>query len=150
MMYRIVTDLAFTCTSSLLSNAIVNNATSQPVWRYQYDGVFPEYGFFPDPGAYHSVEIPQVWRAYALSNRFGKPTPDQISLSSYMQAQWAAFAKNPIEGPSWPQLTKSGGNELAVLGGKNNTAGESTQNLLVADYACFVYNPILIAANEAY
>lgn len=146
---RVLTDLLFTCTTRSFSNAI-NNAGRQPVWRYRYDGSFPNLQFGLDLKAYHSSEIPEVWGTYPLSNQYGQATSDEINLSKYMQHAWANFAKNPSGGPGWPKLGSNGGVELGVLGGKNNTAGEYTAPLITSDYPCYLYEPALIAAGAAY
>jgi hypothetical protein len=67
-----------------------------------------------------------------------------------MQGAWAGFAKNPSNGPGWPRLGSAFGVELGALGGKDAPSGEKTVPLLQADYACALYDPILIAANLAY
>jgi hypothetical protein len=67
-----------------------------------------------------------------------------------MQKAWTDFAKDPAAGPGWPKLGSNKGVELGVLGGMNAPAGESTENLLVADYACPLFDPVLVAAGLAY
>ncbi|CAK3840514.1 liver carboxylesterase 1 precursor [Lecanosticta acicola] len=148
LLSRIITDFIFTCTTSTFSSAIAS-AGRQPVWRYRYDASFANLQFFPNAGAYHSSEIPLVYGTY-LNNQNGPVTQDEVQLSMYMQNAWASFAKDPSGGPGWPRLGSNNGVELGVLGGTNKTNGESTQNLLVADYPCVVLDPILIASGEAY
>nr|POF23971.1 pyrethroid hydrolase ces2e [Quercus suber] len=146
---QIVTDLIFTCPTQTLASA-VQAAGRQPVWRYRFDGVFPDVSLFPNAGAYHTVEIPEVWGTYPLSNQYGNATANQIALSRYMQGAWASFAKQPSAGPGWPKLGSNFGIELGVLGGTKTPAGESTQSLLVADYPCPIYDPLNIATGRAF
>lgn len=124
-------------------------AGRQPVWRYQYDGVFPDISYFPDAGAFQTSEIPSVWGTYPLADVYGKVTANQIALSKYMQGAWANFAKNPTGGPGWPKLGSNGGVELGELGG-DNPSGEKTVALTVADYACPVLDPIILASGGGY
>jgi hypothetical protein len=42
------------------------------------------------------------------------------------------------------------GVELGILGGKDIPSGEKTVPLVREDFACALYDPILIAANLAY
>ncbi|QIW96262.1 hypothetical protein AMS68_001780 [Peltaster fructicola] len=147
---RIATDLVFTCTTSLLAGALRDRKNGAPVWRYRYDGAFPDVSIYPNVGAYHSSEIFEVFGTYPVKNQFGSVTPDQISLANYMQGAWASFAKDPSKGPGWNQYGKNF-NDLAILGGVNNTAGLSQQNeILTADYPCVVFDPLLLLTNSAY
>ena len=140
-----ITDLTFTCTTQTLTSAI-QSAGRQPVWRYRYDGSFPNLQLFPNAGAFHSIEIPSVFGTYPEAGA----TSDHISLSKYMQGAWAGFAKNPSGGPGWPKLGSALGVELGLLGGKGAPGGEQTVPLLTADYPCVVFDPLLIATNMAY
>jgi len=146
---RVITDLLFTCTTQTVATA-VQLANRQRIWRYQYDATFPNLQLFPNAGAYHTAEIPSVWGTYPTTNEFGSVTPTQIALSSYMQGAWAGFAKNPSNGPGWPRLGSALGVELGALGSDEAPSGEKTVPLLQADYACALYDPILIAVNLAY
>ncbi|KAJ6118230.1 alpha/beta-hydrolase [Penicillium samsonianum] len=92
----VITDFLFTCTTSALSQYA--RAHGYDVWRYHYSAVFPNLNTFPDAGAYHTSEIPQVWGTYMMSNQLGDATPTQEALSMYMQTAWAGFAKDPSAG----------------------------------------------------
>jgi len=146
---QLITDVGFTCTASTLSSTLVA-AGRQPVWRYRFDGVFPNVSPFPNAGAFHSVEIPEVFGTYPLVNELGTATADQIALSKYMRKVWADFAKNPSAGAPWPKLGSHAGIELGILGGAQNKSGESTQSLLVADTPCILINGLLIAGKVAW
>lgn len=144
---RTLTDTFFTCPAKALSTAISTSPThNQPIWRYRYDASFPNTALFPNAGAYHSSEIPEVWGTYSP---YGD-TQTQIKLSAFMQGVWSGFAKNPGKGPGWPRLGSNAGRELGVLGGVNDTTGEYTTDLGTADYPCVVLGPVLVAAGLAY
>lgn len=145
---QVLTDLLFTCTTRTLSDAI--KTSGRPIWRYRYEGSFPNLNVFPNAGAWHSSEIPSVWGTYPLRNDFGDATQNQIALSKYMQGVWAGFAKNPASSIPWPKLGSAFGNELGVLGGKGNPTGEETKPLISSDAPCAVFGPLLIAAGQAY
>ncbi|EGP85142.1 uncharacterized protein MYCGRDRAFT_75146 [Zymoseptoria tritici IPO323] len=143
---RIATDAVFTCPASSLSSAIVS-AGRQPVWRYRFDADFPNVRFYPNAGAYHSSEIPEVFGTYFEN---AQTTTAQRELSKYMQSAWAGFAKNPTQGPGWPKLGSAGGKELQLLGSKANENGGTTVSLTEADVACPLIFPVDVAAGFAY
>lgn len=105
------------------------------VWRYYYEGAFPNTQTFPEAGAYHSSEIPEVFGTYGIA---GNPTANEVSLSKYMQTAWANFAKNPSNGPGWPQLSTG---LVADLGGPSNPGGENSILAAVLDAQCVVSDP---------
>jgi len=145
-----LTDLVFTCPTQLLSSKIAS-AGRQPVWRYLFKGAFPNVDIYPGAGAYHSVEIAEVFGTYPLVNQLGSATADQIALSKAMQGIWAGFVKNPSAGPGWPKLGSTmDGKELGVLGGSNNPQGEYTEGLFPTDLQCLVDDPVLILGGSAY
>ncbi|KAM3421370.1 Carboxylic ester hydrolase [Cercospora zeina] len=141
---RVVTDLLFTCSTKTLADAI--ERSGRPIWRYWYEGVFPNLSLFPNAGAWHSSEIPSVWGTYPASGA----TRTQAALSKYMQGVWAGFAKNPSRGAPWPRLGSNNGLELGVLGGEGSPRGEETRPLIEKDAPCAVFSPLLIAAGQAY
>jgi carboxylesterase 2 len=135
------TDLPFTCTSGSIANLTASNGYS--TWRYIYDAAFPNQDYFPNPGAYHSSEIAQVFGTYTkLTSSSGGPTSDQAKLSLYMQTTWANFAKNPSTGPGWPAVGTNSGLELGNIGGVDST-GETTVQLSSVDYVCPLLEPVL-------
>jgi carboxylesterase type B len=133
---RLGTDLVFTCTTARLANylAIFGRTT----YRYLFTPVFPSIELFPNPGAYHTAEIPEVFGTYPLSSQFGTVTQQQIQLSAFMQKIWANFAKNSAGGVGWPKVGSGVGRELGVLG-KDGSSGVTLRPLLEADYACLLY-----------
>ena len=135
---RLGTDLVFTCTTARLANYLA--LFGRTVYRYLYTPAFPNLSIFPDAGAYHSSEIPQVFGTYPLSNQHGSATQQQIQLSAFMQKTWANFAKNPGSGAGWPKVG-SVGPDLGVLG-RDGGSGVTVMSKLEFDYACPIYAPI--------
>lgn len=86
--------------------------------------------------------------------KYGAADADEIALSVYMQGAWTTFAKNPSTGPQpgvWTEFrTSDFPPQLGVLGGMNNTQGLNVQATIFTDYACIVYDPLLVAAGFAY
>ncbi|KNG49934.1 liver carboxylesterase 1 precursor [Stemphylium lycopersici] len=135
---RLATDLVFTCTTARLANYLA--LFGRTVYRYLYTPEFPNLNIFPNAGAYHSSEIPQVFGTYPLSNQYGSATQQQIQLSTFMQKTWANFAKKPRSGVGWPKVG-SFGPDLGVLG-RNGDSGVLVRSKLEFDYACPIYAPI--------
>ena len=135
---QILTDYVWTCTTSAIANLATSNGYH--VWRYYFNASFPNTKLFPDAGAYHSSEIPEVFGTYPAAGA----TTTQAELSQYMQTAWADFAKDPANGPGWPRIGTNFGVELGDLGGVNS-GGEKTIPTLVVDYICAVYDPIIAA-----
>ena len=138
----ILTAAVFTCTTQSLSTFAAVAGYSD-IWRYYYNASFPNLMLYPDLGAFHSSEIPQVWGTYDLVNPIGPATPTQEGLSKYMQTLWANFAKNPTAGPGWPALTANlATNKLGELGGLNPT-GETTILASSVDEPCALFDPVI-------
>ena len=133
----LITDLEFLCPASLLANDAAGSG-AYDVWRYYFNATFPNTQIFPDAGAYHSSEIPEVFGTYPTA----LATEQEINLSITMQSAWANFAKNPTQGPGWPKLGSNGGTELGVLGA-NGTAGVTVIPQSMVDSVCSTYGPVL-------
>jgi carboxylesterase 2 len=144
--HSILTDLAFTCSTSALTMFLAMNGYT--TYRYRFDASFPSTSIFANSGAYHTSEIPEVFGTYPTSTQFGTVTTQQINLSVFMQKTWAGFAKNPAGGVGWPRV----GSALSYLGllGSNGSSGVSVVNNMVADYPCVVLGPIGDVMNENY
>lgn len=137
----------FTCTTSSIANYLAT--FGYKVWRYSYGASFPTLQSFPNSGAYHTAEIPQVFGTYVLSNQYGAVTTAQVQLSQYMQGVWAGFAKNPSAGTGWPRVGSALGLELGNIGIQNPT-GEKTVARVTADYGCGVLTPLAEALGIAW
>lgn len=120
----IATDLTFQCVSvpSTPNNphlhlpqpaALHANATARigiPVWRYYFNASFSNTQAYPQLGAFHSSEIPLIFKTYPKPNT----TTQEYALSSFMSGAWARFAKNPLAGPGWnPVGTGQAGSVLS-------------------------------------
>lgn len=133
---QVITDFAFTCTTGLLAADLQN--ASYSVWRYYFNASFPNTTPFPDAGAYHSSEIPEVFGTYPTVGA----TAQQVALSEYMQTAWARFAKDPVHGPAkdWPEYGSVGNiKDLGVNGSSSGPviAAASIQGI------CAAYNGLI-------
>jgi carboxylesterase type B len=144
--------MAFTCPTHLLSSAFAKSKNrQQPIWRYIYEGDFPNARLFPHAGAYHTSEIPMVFGTYPLQNALGPVTPTQIAMSATMQQIWGDFVKNPAAGPGWPQVGSSFlGIELGVLGGQKRPDGMTVEPMIHSDLGCPILEPFILAGQFAY
>ena len=133
---RIFTDMVFTCTTARLADYLAQ--AGRTTYRYLYTPSFPSTTLFVNSGAYHASEIPEVFRTYPLTGKFGAVTKQQIKLSTFMQKTWANFAKDPARGVGWPKLGSAKGKELGVLG-VNGSTGVTVKAQLGTDYACPLY-----------
>lgn len=131
-------DLIYTCPTNLLSNYLASHGYS--AYRYTYSGVFPDVGFFANPGAYHTAEISSVFGTYPTDS-YGSPTTTQIALSQTIRSAWTKFAKNPAGGPGWPAVGSNAGLELENFGA-NNGSTAVLQQTSSQDYSCLVYAPL--------
>ena len=97
--------------------------------------------------AFHASEVPLVFNTYTNPPLLpGLQTEFEGRLSEFMQASWAAFARNPYGGPGWAAYP-----QVAVLGtgatSQNNGAGllRSTISSSILDARCNLFAPIYAA-----
>ncbi|BFZ55295.1 hypothetical protein PYCC9005_002335 [Savitreella phatthalungensis] len=109
------------------------------VWRYRFEASFPNVNTFPNAGAYHSVEIPEVFGTYPTSNIYGSATQNQINLSTYMRRAWGNFAKSRNPGADWPSYASNAA--VQVLGGASAPASGFTSNAAAVDTNCTALAP---------
>lgn len=133
----ILTAFAFQCPAAML--ATFAQGKGYKVHRYLYDAAFPNEALFPDPGVWHSVEIPSVFGTYPEKNAIGSATPRQRKVSSYMNTAWGNFAKKLQPGLGWPEL---GAGKVQNLGGGKSTGGYTIDASSI-DQMCAVFNPII-------
>ncbi|KIJ50898.1 hypothetical protein M422DRAFT_158875, partial [Sphaerobolus stellatus SS14] len=132
-----VTKVVFSCPAGTTTLDRVN--ADVPVFRYRYDGIFPDISHQSDLNAFHGSEIPIVFGTYNLS-LFGPPTSAEITLSSYVQGAWVAFARDPVNGLvnyGWPRYNPVT-NSLVLLGNPANQSGVAFTNGLTYDLGCGV------------
>jgi carboxylesterase type B len=130
---QIYTEFSFQCPAARVANASL--AAGIPTWRYYFNATFTNTQALPDLGVYHSSEIPLVFGTYPATGA----TAEEMRLSDYMQTAWAAFAKNPMGGPSWKELP-----DVGVLG----SAGDGLRYDVAAsklDTRCALYDAIYAA-----
>ncbi|KAJ9605057.1 hypothetical protein H2200_010447 [Cladophialophora chaetospira] len=129
---QIYTELIFQCSQARQLKD--NKAAGIPTWRYFYNASFPQIQLFPGSDVFHSSELQLVWGSYRAYPK-QKQTPFEQKLSTYMMGAWANFAKNPMQGPGWPQVPSVG--NLGANGVVNATIQSS-----VVDARCALYDPI--------
>jgi carboxylesterase type B len=141
----VITDLGFTCRASSLANLAASNGYS--VWRYYYNASFPALYSFPEAGACHSSEMPQVFGTYTVADQYGNVTRAQEKLSGYMQKTWANFANDPYNGLCWSPLGASHEDEMADLGGVDENGGTVVTTSTV-DFICSLYGDLISASGH--
>nr|POE87503.1 acylcarnitine hydrolase [Quercus suber] len=146
---QVLTDFLFTCPAQGLAQAL-QAMRRQPIWRYRFDAAFPNVSPFPDAGAFHNIEISQVFGTYPLSNALGNATNTQVALSKYLQGVWAGFAKDPVAGVPWPKLGSNNDVELGLLGASTAPTGHHTVPLATADQPCTLINLLLMQAGLSF
>ncbi|KAJ5488048.1 carboxylesterase [Penicillium desertorum] len=134
LLSRIVTDLVFNCPTASISGYISDRGYN--VWRYRYCAAFPNLTPFPDAGAWHGTEIPEVFGTYPLKNDHGKATEQQIRLSAHMQHVWAEFAKNPDKGPGWAKVQPNSSDRSLADFGSNGSSKHAVVPWSSVDAAC--------------
>jgi hypothetical protein len=106
----------FTCPTN--DAATVRFEHKVPVWRYRYFGEFPNTRLTmnPDSGAYHESEISTVFQT-ANDTSGQEDTPEELSISNFMNKVWADFAKDPEHAFTriygWPKYNPNG--ELIIF-----------------------------------
>ncbi|KAJ7456522.1 Carboxylesterase [Mycena latifolia] len=97
---EIVKDFEFLCPAELWSGAAVG-AGIPNVFRYAYGPVFADLQLFPNAGAWHSSELPEIFGTFNRSTA----TAPEVTLSNTMQTLVANFVKNPAQAPApnWPK-----------------------------------------------
>jgi len=93
-------DLVLLCPTSLWAEAFVQSGMPD-VFRYEYGAVFPDLQLFPNAGAWHSSELPELFGTFNASTA----TPDEVTLSNTFQTAIANFVKSPTQSPApnWPK-----------------------------------------------
>ncbi|KAF9562983.1 carboxylesterase [Agrocybe pediades] len=135
MLSDVTTLMDFTCLAGVASMDRISNGV--PMWRYQYQAIFPDISTRPELRAYHASEIPLVFGTYNQSTTV-LATPAEIALSKFMQGAWVAFARNPQEGLlslGWPMYNPNT-TSLAQLGNPANQSGIVLTNGSLVDSAC--------------
>ncbi|KAF9065549.1 Alpha/Beta hydrolase protein [Rhodocollybia butyracea] len=137
-------DLVFLCPASLWTEAFVQSGISS-VYRYEYGAVFPDLQVFPNAGAWHSTELPELFGTFNASTA----TPNEVTLSQTFQTAIANFVKNPNQSPApnWPEYIP--GNNTQTLARLAYNGNVDTGNFVQAvtsdseDAPCAVWNAFL-------
>ncbi|KAF9475187.1 alpha/beta-hydrolase [Pholiota conissans] len=144
-----ITKVAFTCPAK--TAATDRTQAKVPVFRYQYDAVFPDISTRDDLRAYHASEIPIVFGTYNASTASAAPTANEIALSQYVQSAWVAFARNPTSGLTgngfaWPEYGAT--QQVVLLGNDANPAGKTVVAASSVDADCGIIDDLVDAYND--
>ncbi|KAI0062565.1 alpha/beta-hydrolase [Artomyces pyxidatus] len=93
-------DKNFRCPAKLWSEAFVGSGIEY-VYRYTYGASFADDAPYPNLGAWHTSELPELFGTYNASTA----TADEETLSNSFQTAFANFVKNPKVPPAanWPE-----------------------------------------------
>ncbi|KAF1982810.1 alpha/beta-hydrolase [Aulographum hederae CBS 113979] len=104
--------------------AAARAAHGVPVWRYLYEGDYPNQNL-GGWGAWHGSEIAMVFGTAELVSRM-PDTENERTMSHVMMVAWTEFAKDPVEGwkrMNWPSYDPE--KETVVkIGGKDSSKVE--------------------------
>ncbi|KIW41286.1 uncharacterized protein PV06_06858 [Exophiala oligosperma] len=125
----IETEVRFQCPSAIVAQDSRNRGI--PSWRYYYNATFENLELFPGSEVYHSSEVGMVFGTYPVANA----TALEVQTSKYMQGAWAAFAKNPINGPGWKEVPN-----VAALGSPGKAIQVDVSPATI-DQRCALYTP---------
>lgn len=117
--------VVFTCPTEVAASDFAALG-SQKVWRYVYNGDYPNTKLTVDPslGAYHGAELRPL---FGLADVLGiQDTPAEHATGKLMRAAWAAFAKDPSNGLTtapftWPAYSNAPTARIVELGVGNAT-----------------------------
>ncbi|KAJ6604171.1 Carboxylesterase [Mycena vulgaris] len=134
---EIVKAIEFLCPAELWSGAAVGAGISN-VYRYSYGPVFADLQLFPNAGAWHASELPEIFGTFNHSTA----TAPEATLSNTMQTLIANFVKNPAEAPApnWPKYVP--GNTTTTLAKLAYDGNVEASNVVQAvgsnslDFAC--------------
>ncbi|KAF2097473.1 cholinesterase precursor [Rhizodiscina lignyota] len=93
---------AFTCPTMAEANS--RSAAKVPVWRWFYNGVWPNLNIFNNSGTYHGSDLTLVFGT-TLNLTGQADTAAEATVGKYFMNAFAAFAKNPTSGLTsfgWP------------------------------------------------
>lgn len=92
-------------------------ASKIPTWRYYYNATVQLEGY----PTLRSISRRRAGKIVFGTYPSGNAKDQEEALSTFLQASWANFAKNPTAGPGWKALS----DELACLGCGGSFAAES-------------------------
>ncbi|KAJ7130255.1 Carboxylesterase [Mycena epipterygia] len=141
---EVIKDFLFLCPVELWSGAAVDAGISS-VYRYTYGPVFSDLQVFPNAGAYHSSELPEIFGTFNRSSA----TAPEMTLSHTMQTLVANFVKDPAVAPvpNWPKYVP--GNKTTTLAKLAYNGNVLTSNVVQPvksdsiDSPCALWNQFL-------
>ncbi|GJJ10880.1 hypothetical protein Clacol_005108 [Clathrus columnatus] len=103
-------DVVFLCPAELTTTSYVQSGITS-VFRYVYGAVFADLQLFPNAGAWHSTEIPEIFGTFNITTASGL----ERTLSTTMQSIWTNFIKDPFTSPAlkWQKFVP-GNNTLSL------------------------------------
>ena len=138
----------FTCPTAAAAEGFATKQ-EQPVWRYLFDGDYPNIQLTVDPslGAYHGAELNLL---FDTTTALSVPdTPAETATARNMRAAWAAFAKDPRSALAqppfrWPaQPSDSNATVQIVHLGLLNATDAVFASSSQADAQCSLVTPAL-------
>ncbi|KAF7327826.1 Carboxylic ester hydrolase [Mycena kentingensis (nom. inval.)] len=127
---QVIKDFTFNCPAQLWTAAAYGVGVID-LYRYTYGAVFQDLQVFPNAGAWHSSEVPEVFGTYNRSTA----SADEITLSATMQTTIANFIKDPTTSPApnWAKYTPGTGNTLARLAYDGNVQMSNLVEMAASD-----------------
>jgi carboxylesterase type B len=134
----IITQVTFQCAAATIAN--LTEARGLPVFRYFFNGSFPNAQPIPNAGAFHSSEIAEVFNTFTRTGA----TVQQARLALYMNAAWANFAKDPFVQPmpNWPRLGSKPADLLTLQAGGISGGPAVPQDTI--DFNCPLFAPVYL------
>jgi len=136
-----IRDTVFQCPAQLWSSATVGAGVAN-VYRYIYGAVFADLQLFPNAGAWHSSELPEVFGTFNRTSA----TAAEATLSHTMQTAIANFVKNPTAaaGPA-PNWARGSGTVAKLAFNGNADTGNVVQPVAAAsvDGPCALWDKFL-------
>ncbi|KAJ7239156.1 Alpha/Beta hydrolase protein [Mycena rebaudengoi] len=103
-------DFGNLCPAGLWAGAAVGAGVTN-VYRYTYGPVFADLQPFPNAGAWHTSELPEIFGTFNRSTA----KSSEVELSHTMQTLIANFVKNPSVPPAWHWPKYVPGNTTTTL-----------------------------------
>ncbi|KAF7299743.1 Carboxylic ester hydrolase [Mycena chlorophos] len=143
-------DFRFLCPAQLWTAAAVEAGISD-VYRYSYGAVFADDQPFPNAGAWHSSELPEVFGTYDSATA----TAAESTLSNTMQTIISNFIKDPTTSPAtnWAKYVPgSGSSTLAMLAYSGNVDMDNVVDAVQSDSldsSCAFWDQLLDITNTS-
>ncbi|KAI0029139.1 Alpha/Beta hydrolase protein, partial [Vararia minispora EC-137] len=124
-------DDALTCPEHLFADALIESGVAS-VFRYIYGAVFADNQPFPNAGAWHTSELPELFGTFNHSTA----TTAEAELSRTFQTALANFVKDPTArpAPGWPEYVPGNTSRtLAEIAFHGNVGLDNFVQLVMSD-----------------